>query len=166
MLGDAAWSQRSPVALVLSSSSSCSISVCTCASDFTGALPLLSPLHLPSSQIMAVIFNVPLNMLPHSPLSCCPGSFYTSAGKRPSALCAATVRIDWAACRFASFSIQPCSCPHYGLYDNLVLCALQQPLLHHTLHLLFGSCSLPLRGLHLPHCSLDDWSYGTPHGSK
>lgn len=88
-----------------------------------------------------------------------------SLGKGPSALCAARVGTDRAACSFAS-SIQPCLCPYYGLYDNLLLSALQQPLLHHALHLLFGPCSLPLRGLHLPHCSLDNWSYGTPHGSK
>ncbi|XP_064006066.1 ergosterol biosynthetic protein 28 homolog isoform X1 [Pogoniulus pusillus] len=40
------------------------------------------------------------------------------------------------------------------------------PLLPDALHLLFGPYSLSLRGLHLPHCSLDNWSYGTPHGSK
>ena len=72
----------------------------------------------------------------------------------------------WGSMQVCLFSTQPCLCPYYGLHDNLLLSALQQPLLHHTLHLLFGPCSFPLRGLHLPHCSLDNWSYGTPHGSK
>ncbi|KAF2986157.1 hypothetical protein EK904_009685 [Melospiza melodia maxima] len=41
-------------------------------------------------QIMPVNFNAPLNMLPHSPLSCCPGRFCTSLGKGQSPLCAAS----------------------------------------------------------------------------
>lgn len=62
------------------------------------------------------------------------------------------------------FSSQPCSC--YGVCDNLFPSAFQQPLLHHALHLLYGPCSLPLGGLHLPHRSLDNGNYGTPHGGE
>lgn len=54
---------------------------------------------------MPVTFNASLNTLPHSPLSDCPGSFCTSLGKGPSALCAAAVRTGGAACRFASFPL-------------------------------------------------------------
>lgn len=61
------------------------------------------------------------------------------------------------------FSTRPCL--YYGVCDNL-FSAFQQPLLHHTLHLRCGPCSLPFRGLHLPHCSLDNGNHGTPHGSE
>lgn len=163
MLGDAAWYQPSPVALVLCSSSSHPLFVCAHASHFPSALPLLSPLHLPPGQIMPVTFNAPLNTL-SSQQFLRELLHLTRQGTKCPLCCHSEDR--WGSMQVCFFSTQPCSCPFYGLYDNLLLSALQQPLLHHTLHLLFGPCSLPLRGLHLPHCSLDNWSYGTPHGSK
>lgn len=84
----ATWNQQSPVTLDLCSSSSHLVFVWT--SHFTGAQFMLSTLHLPSDQIMPVTFSAPLNMLPHSLLSCCPGRFCTSLGKGQSPLCAAS----------------------------------------------------------------------------
>lgn len=74
--------------LVLCSSSSHLLFVCAHTSHFTGALLMLSHLHLPSGHTMPVTFNAPLNTLLYYPLTCCPGSFCTSLGKRPSPFCA------------------------------------------------------------------------------
>lgn len=61
MSGDVAWNQPSPGALVLGSSSFHPLFVRVHCSHFTGALPLLSPLDLPSGQIMPMTFNASLN---------------------------------------------------------------------------------------------------------